>query len=68
MIRATEKQLRLIGRMEQYISERYTGNTIKEASEFITNHTKKRKKWLTNQMFYMMIFTMKKAGNIVEKY
>ncbi|MCY9084325.1 hypothetical protein ABE208_16130 [Bacillus inaquosorum] len=38
MIRATEKQLRLIGRMEQYISARFTGNTIREASEFITNH------------------------------
>ncbi|MFV9832827.1 MULTISPECIES: hypothetical protein [Bacillus subtilis group] len=38
MIRATEKQLRLIGRMEQYISARYTGNTIREASEFITNY------------------------------
>ncbi|PSB00082.1 hypothetical protein [Bacillus halotolerans] len=38
MIRATEKQLRLIGRMEQYISERFTGYTIREASEFITNH------------------------------
>ncbi|MER2456397.1 hypothetical protein ABS751_00500 [Bacillus subtilis] len=38
MIRATEKQLRLIGHMEQYISARFTGNTIREASEFITNH------------------------------
>ncbi|CAF1812538.1 hypothetical protein [Bacillus subtilis] len=38
MIRATAKQLRLIGRMEQYISARFTGNTIREASEFITNH------------------------------
>ncbi|MBL4968954.1 hypothetical protein [Bacillus halotolerans] len=38
MIRETEKQLRLIGRMEQYISARFTGNTIREASEFITNH------------------------------
>lgn len=38
MIRATEKQLRLIGRMEQYISARFTGNTIREAIEFITNH------------------------------
>lgn len=24
--------------MEKYLSERYTGNTIREASEFITNH------------------------------
>ncbi|MGO5674753.1 hypothetical protein ACTOTM_06780 [Bacillus subtilis] len=38
MIRATEKQLRLIGRMEQYISARFTGYTIREASEFISNH------------------------------
>ncbi|MGX6580063.1 hypothetical protein ACWMNW_01045 [Bacillus velezensis] len=34
----TEKQLRLIRNMEQFISERFTGNTIREASEFITNH------------------------------
>ncbi|MDQ4711967.1 MULTISPECIES: hypothetical protein [Bacillus] len=38
MIEVTEKQLRLIGRMEQYISARFIGNTIREASEFITNH------------------------------
>ncbi|KXZ22380.1 hypothetical protein P4T89_12815 [Bacillus nakamurai] len=34
----TEKQLGLIRNMEQYISARFTGNTIREASEFITNH------------------------------
>ncbi|MGX9951640.1 hypothetical protein ACS9SB_0016625 [Bacillus subtilis] len=30
--------MRLIGRMEQYISARFTGYTIREASEFISNH------------------------------
>ncbi|MBL3636811.1 hypothetical protein JMN19_01680 [Bacillus gibsonii] len=38
MRKPTEKQLRLIKRMEQFINEKFTGNTFREASEFIAKH------------------------------
>ncbi|MCY8488775.1 hypothetical protein [Bacillus atrophaeus] len=41
MRKATEKQLRLIRDMELFVNEKFTGNTIREASEFITKHMDK---------------------------
>lgn len=35
---ATEKQLELIDRIEYLLKVRFTGQTVKEASEFITEH------------------------------
>lgn len=34
----TEKQLRLIGEMELYIDEVYEGDSVAEASKFISTH------------------------------
>lgn len=36
MRKATEKQLRLIRDMELFLNEKFTGNTIREASAFIS--------------------------------
>lgn len=38
MRKATDKQLQLIARMESLINKKFTGSTIKEASEFISKH------------------------------
>lgn len=36
--KATGKQLQLIAQMESLINKKFTGSTIKEASEFISKH------------------------------
>ena len=44
MIPPTKKQLRFINSIEQYVDERFTGTTIKEASEYISRNIENYKK------------------------
>ncbi|MCY8466494.1 hypothetical protein [Bacillus atrophaeus] len=55
MRQATEKQLSLIKRMEELINIKFTGHTIKEASEFISEHMDRYqevKEFVFDQTYY----------------